>query len=507
MTSDWAEVGLPFRAIGNSKQHSSWLTDLDEPFRSAFNHVSIGMALTSTSGHFIATNRALCEMLGYSEGELDGSHFLDITHPDDEGDSQDKLRLLVSGELESAQWEKQYLHTDGHLVLIRLRVAPVKNPDGELDHFVAEMEDITAQWEATAALKASEEQFRQVFETAAAGMALVSIENGRFLRVNPAGCELLGYGEQDLLSMTIQDVTDPEDRAESLDRFRSVVSGETPSSRAQLRYLRGDGSTAHGIVSTALVRGHDEQPLHMVACVIDISEQIEAEDRLVELLESKDQFIATVSHELRTPLTAVVGFARLLRDEPTSLSPPERMEMIQSISKQSGDLSNIVEDLLVAARVDNDTLTVARVPVDIRAQAAQVIEARDHETGGVEIELADQSARALGDPARVRQILRNLISNAHRYGGDKVKVTASSTNSSARVTVTDNGPGVPEGQRDRIFEPYQRAHESEGITASIGLGLTVSLQLARLMGGDLKYRFEEGQSIFELVLPSAAMDG
>jgi len=130
-------------------------------------------------------------------------------------------------------------------VLIRLRVAPVKNPDGELDHFVAEMEDITAQWEATAALKASEEQFRQVFETAAAGMALVSIENGRFLRVNPAGCELLGYGEQDLLSMTIQDVTDPEDRAESLDRFRSVVSGETPSSRAQLRYLRGDGSTAH----------------------------------------------------------------------------------------------------------------------------------------------------------------------------------------------------------------------------------------------------------------------
>ena len=163
MTVAWNELGLPFKSIGDSKQHSAPLTDLDQSFRSAFNHVSMGMALTSTSGHFIATNRTLCEILGYSEGELDGSHFLDITHPDDQEESQDKLRLLISGEVESAQWEKHYLHLDGHSVLIRLRVAPVRNSDEDLDHFVAEMEDITAQREATAALRASEEQFRQIF--------------------------------------------------------------------------------------------------------------------------------------------------------------------------------------------------------------------------------------------------------------------------------------------------------------------------------------------------------
>lgn len=90
------------------------------------------------------------------------------------------------------------------------------------------------------------------------------------------------------------------------------------------------------------------------------------------------------------------------------------MEMIKNISRQSEDLTNIVEDLLVAARVDNETLTVARVPVDLRGQAAQVIEALEHDTAGVDIELAGESARAFGDPARVRQILRNLISNAYR---------------------------------------------------------------------------------------------
>lgn len=72
--------------------------------------------------------------------------------------------------------------------------------------------------------------------------------------------------------------------------------------------------------------------------------------------------------------------------------------------------------------------------------------------------------------------------------------------------MADDGPGVPKGQRDLIFEPYHRAHESKGMTASIGLGLTVSRQLARLMSGDLTYRFQEGQSIFELVLPLSPVD-
>jgi signal transduction histidine kinase len=121
--------------------------------------------------------------------------------------------------------------------------------------------------------------------------------------------------------------------------------------------------------------------------------------------------------------------------------------------------------------------------------------------GGVEV--VGTSCRALADPARVRQIVRNLVSNAIRYGGDHVLVSLSSDAGSARVAVCDDGPGVPPDQADRIFEPYHRSHITNGLTAPVGLGLTVSRKLARLMDGDLVYRRERGSSVFELTLPCA----
>ena len=223
---------------------------------------------------------------------------------------------------------------------------------------------------------------------------------------------------------------------------------------------------------------------------------------LEELVRSKDELIASISHEFRTPLTAVVGFSQLLQDEDSNLSPAERAEMIRSIVDESVDLTNIVEDLLTAAKAEARTLTVVHVAVDLRVQTEQVLETLDQPTRE-QIEVTGSSVRAIGDPGRVRQILRNLISNALRYGGDRIRVSIVGAESTARVLVSDDGPGIPRKERERIFESYQRAHEKPGVTASMGLGLTISRQLARLMDGDLTYRQKTGVNIFELLLPKA----
>jgi PAS domain S-box-containing protein len=336
-------------------------------------------------------------------------------------------------------------------------------------------------------------------------MALVDPTNGRFLKVNAAGCRMLGYAEDELKALSIQDVTAPGDREESFGRYRKVIEGEVSFSQAKLHYLRSDGSTAYGIISTALVRDAQGEPLHLVANVVDITEQVRAQDKLEETVASKDQLIASVSHELRTPLTGILGFSEILRDETSSMSTDERVELVQTIANQTTDLTNIVEDLLVAARTDNETLTVVRVPVDLRAQAAQVVETLAR-TGHPDVLVTGGTARAQGDPARVRQILRNLISNAFRYGGENIEVVAYECDSSSCVAVTDDGPGVPDDDQERIFEPYQRVSHREGLTASIGLGLTVSKKLANLMEGELTYRYENERSIFELILPSIQED-
>jgi len=225
-----------------------------------------------------------------------------------------------------------------------------------------------------------------------------------------------------------------------------------------------------------------------------------ARERLEQSIRSKDDFLASVSHELRTPLTAVLGFGQILQDESGSLMAKERSELAETLVRQATDLTNIVNDLLVAAKTDTGTLHVTQVPVNLRAQAAQALEAFEDERVN-HIALVGHSVRACGDPHRVRQIVRNLISNALRYGGEAIRVEVSADTTSANVLVCDNGPPIPVADRERIFEQYQRAHNAPGLAGSLGLGLAISRQLARRMDGDLTYRHENGESIFELSLP------
>jgi PAS domain S-box-containing protein len=228
--------------------------------------------------------------------------------------------------------------------------------------------------------------------------------------------------------------------------------------------------------------------------------QREAESKLRDLLESKDELIATIAHELRTPLAGVVGFAQVLRDDADTLDPESRAEMIRLVAEQGMDLTNIVDDLLVAAKSEAGTLVVAQVRVDLRAQAAQVLEGWGSDVVAT-IDFDGGSAVTTGDPARVRQILRNLVSNALRYGGERISVRVGGDGETVFVKVEDDGAGVIEEEHDRIFEPYRRAHDAPGVTASMGLGLSISRQLAKLMGGDLRYCREGDLSVFTLTMP------
>jgi PAS domain S-box-containing protein len=350
-------------------------------------------------------------------------------------------------------------------------------------------------------LEAAEIRFRSVFDHAPIAMVLCSMD-GRFLQVNPAMCDLLKYSEEEFATLTWMDVTHPDDMDRSQQTNRTVTDGSIDSAAIEKRYLRSDGGVVIGQASITVVCNSGGTPLYLIAQVVDITEVSQAQQRLEELVRSKDQFLASVSHELRTPLTAVLGFAELLQQDATDIPPSARDEMVRSIADQAFDLNSIVEDLLVAARTEIGTLEVVAVPVSLAAQAAQVIET--YEPGSVaHVGLTGEPGYAAGDPARVRQILRNLISNTLRYGGDDVQIVTRNGGSMAQVSVIDNGPGIPYAERDLIFEPYRRAHNEPGRPDSLGLGLAVSRQLAELMGGDLTYGYDDGQSTFTLSLPSA----
>lgn len=235
-----------------------------------------------------------------------------------------------------------------------------------------------------------------------------------------------------------------------------------------------------------------------LVAIDDITEQRMAEQATADLVRAKDQFIASVSHELRTPLTAIVGFTSTIAGE--SVDPHERDEITAMVHAQATEMSHIVEDLLVAARADAGSITVKTEPVDMRQAAHSAV--RQCHTCSVRIHAPDDAV-ATADAVRVGQILRNLITNAERYGTPPVEVTITRTDRFVITDVRDRGPELSEHDRERIFEPYVRAHdEPGGVTAAVGLGLAVSHQLAQLMGGSLTYGYDQG-SVFRLRLPVA----
>jgi len=226
-------------------------------------------------------------------------------------------------------------------------------------------------------------------------------------------------------------------------------------------------------------------------------------DHLRDLTQAKDRFLASVSHELRTPLTGVLGFAELLRDNDPRIPAEERQQMLRAVADQALDLGHLIDDLLVGARAELDQLTIATVPVSPRAQIAQVIETYGPDVAA-RVKVIDELAtdlRAIGDPGRVRQILRNLINNACRYGGPRIEVKIDAADDTVRLDVADNGPPLPPDMERRIFEPYQRAHPAGSQPDSVGIGLSIARTLARLMGGDVTYRRQDSWNVFELSLP------
>jgi signal transduction histidine kinase len=173
----------------------------------------------------------------------------------------------------------------------------------------------------------------------------------------------------------------------------------------------------------------------------------------------------------------------------------ERRELIQMVFGQAEEMAYIVEDLLVAARAEIGTVSVEPSTVELGEELRVALE-------GVQmtsIETPTGLPTVFADPMRVRQILRNLLTNVDRYGGETRRILGGQVDERAWIEIRDDGPGVTAQDAGRIFEPYVTAHT--GVAGSVGLGLSVARQLAVLMGGSLSYRREGDESVFRLELP------
>ena len=322
----------------------------------------------------------------------------------------------------------------------------------------------------------------------------------RNVTANPAAIEMIGMTPEEVDGFVDPVIVNDESVLGWLDQLENVWQGKTYS---EFEFL---GSTVGGSEFDVHRRmAVPEGPMgpdyrRVVVTVEDITKKRNEQRRLEQSVAEKNEFLASVSHEIRTPLTGVLGFTELLIASGELMSTDERSEMLEAIAHRAREVSNIVEDLLISTRTASGDLSVTAEPVDLVEQVLMVIKDGGPHTKGVTVVSPDSPVMATADPGRVRQVVRNLLTNTERYGGPNVEVTFGSSDQQRWVSVTDDGEGLSRERASEIFSST-RTTEAATVSGATGLGLSICRRLAVLMSGDLEYSRQDDSSTFTLALP------
>ena len=219
-----------------------------------------------------------------------------------------------------------------------------------------------------------------------------------------------------------------------------------------------------------------------------------------QLSKAREDFIANASHELRTPLTSIYGIAQLLREEPDM--PVSAEEMIDIINSEASDLTRMVEDLLTTARLAAGQLRYEPEHVETAHEVEKII--GHFRRNGADVTAEVEPAMVNVDRLRQQQVLRNLISNATKYGGPHIRLLGRADGQWYEWTVADDGDGVSPELEERLFQRFIHQHSfQQAVAGGVGLGLSIVKSLAEGMGGSVSYEKTSGDVRFIIRVPMA----
>ncbi|MEA2498840.1 MAG: hypothetical protein QOH26_1245, partial [Actinomycetota bacterium] len=279
---------------------------------------------------------------------------------------------------------------------------------------------------------------------------------------------------------SVATLSHPDDREKSRAQTRAAIESGEPMSFEQ-RVIRPDG-TERVVLAQGKVLKETGGSTRLIGTVQDITERKKQET-------FREQFIANAAHELRTPMTTLVGFVEMLAKK-RGVMPEEQMAVVMDAMSRSGDrLAVLINNLLDLTKLQQGELEFELVPVqvgEVLRAAKEAIPPPDGKHLEVSVE---GDPVALADRHRLDQVLTNLITNAYRYGGERIRIEAADKNGSVVLSVTDNGTGVEAALIPNLFDPFTRGAESSEVGGS-GLGLAIVKMLVDASGGEIWHETE-----------------
>jgi PAS domain S-box-containing protein len=482
------------RAEGSASHAELVLLHASESrFRKIFEDGPLGMVIVGPDYRYMRVNSAFCRMVGYTEEELCSRGFPELTHPDDVAASLDTARRVFGGEEPHASIEKRYVRKNGTVLWARVFGSVLRDEADGPSYGLALVEDITERKRAEAALGESEARFRQVFEDGSVGMAIFST-SFRFLEVNRAFCQMLGYAPAELVGRNFQDVAHADDIEPTRKLAQGMYRGEMPYFHMEKRYLKKNGDVLWVSAFGSAVRDAAGEPLYAVAMIQDITERkraeaqvqaLEAERRQMEqaqrlrVVQAQDNERAMLSRELHD------GVGQILTGLQLSLVAKDR---------DQGDLAQEIAYARLAASTIGELSRLLHPPELEIGRVFKVVcqylcSGRGSGPPTVTAEIdGEEPALAREQKVHLFRITQEAVANAQKHAhARRVRVDFRWRAAGLRLEVADDGRGMPE-------------------TVSIGVGLRSMRDRAAILGGEVSWTCpSEGGTRVVLEVPLAVV--
>jgi PAS domain S-box-containing protein len=473
-----------------------------------------------TQGTVLTWNPGAEHFKGYEADEIIGRNFSVFYTDEDRAAGRPAHNLAEAAEFGRVEDEGWRVRKDGTRFWANVVITALHDAGGDLIGYAKVTRDLSERRAATQALRQSEQRFRLLIQNVREYGIFMLDPDGNVVSWNEGAERMHGYAAHEILGQHFSKFYPSEDLA--WDKPGMEIEAATRDGRFEDEgwRLRKDGSRFWGNVVITAIYEPGGELVGFTKVTRDLSERRAAElkaiddARRVALAEAankaKADFLASMSHELRTPLNAIGGFTDLLLAGVTGKLTDLQCDYVERIRRSQRHLLAIINDLLNFSRIEAGRVTYDMAPVSLRdviVGVTAMIEAQATQRGlslGVDLQ---QDIQAYADQSKVEQIVLNLLSNAMKFTerGGNIAVSHFTEGDLAGVRVIDTGVGIPAEQLESIFEPFVQVGRTFATShEGVGLGLAISRDLARAMGGDLTATSSpDVGSTFELTLRRA----